>query len=160
VDPKNPRPIEDPNLGIVTIRNRSPGAQADFPARDIIDAGFLELVRYGIRRPRDPLIEDSLAVVDTVLKVDTPFGPCWRRYNHDGYGQRQDGGPYNGWGFGHAWPLLTGERGHYELAAARDVDPFIRAMEGFASSTKLLPEQVWALPDQPQAHMYLGRPTG
>jgi glucoamylase len=99
-------------------------------------------------------------VVDAFLKVDTPFGPCWRRYNHDGYGQRQDGGPYQGWGYGHAWPLLTGERGHYELAAGRDVQHFLRTMESFATSTKLLPEQVWALADQPQSHMRLGRPTG
>jgi glucoamylase len=56
--------------------------------------------------------------------------------------------------------VLTGERGHYELAAGRDVQPFIRAMEGFATSTKLLPEQVWALPDLPKAHMVFGRPTG
>ena len=56
--------------------------------------------------------------------------------------------------------MLTGERGHYELAAARDVRPLIRAMEGFATSTKLLPEQVWALPDLPKAHMGFGRPTG
>jgi glucoamylase len=125
-----------------------------------VDAGFLELVRYGIRKPCDPLIEDSLRVVDAVLKVDTPCGPCWHRYNHDGYGQRKDGGPYRGWGYGHAWPLLTGERGHYELAAGRDVQPFIRAMESFATSTKLLPEQVWALADRPESHMYLGRPTG
>ena len=125
-----------------------------------MDAGFLELVRYGIRKPGDPLIEDSLRVVDAVLKVDTPFGPCWRRYNHDGYGQREDGGPFQGWGYGHAWPLLTGERGHYELAAGRDVQPYIRAMERFATSTKLLPEQVWALPDLPKAHMGFGRPTG
>jgi glucoamylase len=125
-----------------------------------VDAGFLELVRYGVRKPGDPLIEDSLRVVDAVLKVDTPFGPCWRRYNHDGYGQRKDGGSYQGWGYGHAWPVLTGERGHYELAAARDVRPFIRAMEGFATSVGLLPEQVWALPDQPKAHMTFGRPTG
>ena len=125
-----------------------------------MDAGFLELVRYGIRKPGDQLIEDSLRVVDAVLKVDTPFGPCWRRYNHDGYGQKKDGGPFQGWGYGHAWPVLTGERGHYELAAARDVKPFIRAMEGFATSTKLLPEQVWALPDLPKAHMTFGRPTG
>ena len=140
-----------------TNRPRRPTA---FPAKEIVDAGFLELVRYGIRQPGDPLIEDSLRVVDAFLKVDTPCGPCWRRYNHDGYGQRKDGGPYQGWGYGHAWPLLTGERGHYELAAGRDVQPFVRAMESFATSTKLLPEQVWALADQPNAHMYLGRPTG
>jgi glucoamylase len=98
--------------------------------------------------------------VDAMLKVETPFGPCWRRYNHDGYGQREDGGPYQGWGKGRAWPLLTGERGHYELAAGRDVRPYLRAMEGFATTAGLLPEQVWDEPDRPEARMYLGRPTG
>jgi len=160
VDVKDPCPDEDPNHGILAIVNRPPGAQTVSPAKDIVDAGFLELVRYGIRRPDDPLIEDSLRVVDAVLKVETPFGPCWRRYNHDGYGQREDGGPYQGWGKGRAWPLLTGERGHYELAAGHDVNPFIRAMEGFASPTGLLPEQVWDEPDRPEVHMSLGRPTG
>ncbi len=125
-----------------------------------MDAGFLELVRHGIRKPDDPIIVDSLKVVDAVLKVDTPFGPCWRRYNHDGYGQREDGGPFVGWGRGRAWPLLTGERGHYELAAGHDAKPFVRAMEGLASSTGLLPEQSWDAPDQPQVYMYRGRPTG
>jgi GH15 family glucan-1,4-alpha-glucosidase len=65
-----------------------------FPAKDVVDAGFLELVRYGIRQPGDSNIVDSLKVVDAVLKVDTPFGPSWRRYNHDGYGQQEDGGPF------------------------------------------------------------------
>jgi glucoamylase len=156
----DPQPDEDANHGDLELRNQPPGMHASFPGKDIVDAGFLELVRYGIRQAGDPLIEDSLRVVDAVLKVDTPFGPSWRRYNHDGYGQKKDGGPFQGWGYGHAWPVLTGERGHYELAAARDVRPFIRAMEGFATSTKLLPEQVWALPDLPRAHMTFGRPTG
>lgn len=159
-DANDPQPDEDANHGVLELRNQPPAAAAAFPAKEIVDAGFLELVRYGIRQPGDPLIEDSLRVVDALLKVDTPCGPCWRRYNHDGYGQRKDGGPYQGWGYGHAWPLLTGERGHYELAAGRDVQPFVRTMESFATSTKLLPEQVWALADQPQSHMYLGRPTG
>jgi glucoamylase len=103
---------------------------------------------------------DSLKVVDAVLKVETPCGPCWRRYNHDGYGQRDDGGPFVGWGCGRAWPLLTGERAHYELAAGHDTQPFLRAMENFASSTGLLPEQAWDGPDQPASHMYRGKPTG
>ena len=55
---------------------------------------------------------------------------------------------------------MTGERGHYELAAGGDPGPFIRAMEGFASPTGLLPEQVWDEPDRPEVGMYLGRPTG
>jgi len=160
VDVNDPRPDENANRGILELRNQPPGVPTAHLAKDIVDAGFLELVRYGIREPEDPLFEDSLRVVDAVLKVDTPFGPCWRRYNHDGYGQREDGTPYQGWGKGHAWPLLTGERGHYELAAGRDWRPFLRAMEGFATSVKLLPEQIWSDPDRPYAHMYFGRPTG
>ena len=160
VDPNDPEPDEDPNRGVVTIRNRRPGEPAEFPAKDIVDAGFLELVRYGIRKGGDPLVEDSLRVIDAMLKVDTPVGPSWRRYNHDGYGQRDDGGPYEGWGTGRAWPLLTGERGHYELSAGRDVGSYLRAMEGFASAAGLLPEQVWDAADRPEARLRLGGPTG
>ncbi|MGH9325560.1 MAG: glycoside hydrolase family 15 protein [Terriglobia bacterium] len=159
-DVGNPCPDEDPNSGLLTIANRVPGVQAAFPAKEIVDAGFLELVRYGIRRPDDPLILSSLRVVDAVLKVNTAFGPCWHRYNHDGYGQRDDGGPFVQSGTGRAWPLLTGERGHYELAAGHDVKPLIRAMEAFASATGLLPEQVWDEADRPELHMHLGKPTG
>jgi len=154
------RPDENPDRGMLAIANRPPGSRWEFPAKDVVDAGFLELVRYGVRQAGDPLIEDSLRVVDEVLRVETPVGPCWRRYNHDGYGQRDDGGPYVGWGRGRAWPLLTGERGHYELAAGRDVRPFIRAMEGFSSATGLLPEQVWDEEDRPGVHLRLGGPTG
>ena len=92
-------------------------------------------------------------------KVETPFGPCWHRYNHDGYGQGENGAPYVGYGKGRAWPLLTAERGHYELAAGNDVGTYVRALERFASETGLLAEQVWDEPDQPESHMVLGRPT-
>jgi glucoamylase len=160
VDINDPEPIEDPNFGTFAIRNQPPGQHVEFPAREIIDAGFLELVRYGIRSPDDTLIEDSLQVVDRVLKVATPFGPCWYRYNHDGYGPRHDGGPFMGWGKGRLWPLLTGERGHYELAAGRDVKPFVRAMEGFASKGGMIPEQIWDEADQPERGMYFGRCAG
>jgi glucoamylase len=160
VDPGDPVADEDPDHGTVTLRNRGPGARAAFPASEIVDGGFLELVRYGIRKADDPLIEDSVRVVDAMLRVETPFGPCWHRYNHDGYGQADDGGPYTGWGRGRAWPLLTGERGHYEVAAGHDAAPYIRAMERFATSTGLLPEQVWDEPDRPQKFLFFGRPTG
>ncbi len=159
-DPAATVPNEDPDHGMVPIRNRPPNAPYEFPAAEIVDAGFLELVRYGIRRPGDSLVEDSLRVVDAVLKTDFPAGPCWKRYTHDGYGQRDDGGPFVGWGVGRPWPLLTGERGHYELAAGRDVAPYLRAMESFATSTRLLAEQIWDRPDLPQALMFFGRPTG
>lgn len=160
VDPGDPHADENPNHGLLSLRNRPPGSPVDFPAKDIVDAGFLELVRYGVRKPGDVLVEDSLRVIDATLKVETPFGPCWRRYNHDGYGQREDGGPYQGSGKGRAWPLLTGERGHYELAAGRDVRCYLHAMEAFANSAALLPEQVWDEVAVPNAHMRFGRPTG
>ncbi len=142
----------------IHIANRGPGERSEFEAREIIDAGFLELVRYGVRRADDPLIVDSLKVVDHALKVNAPQGPCWRRYNHDGYGQRHDGGPFLGWGQGRAWPLLTGERAHYELAAGRDTAPYIAAMEHFASEGGMFPEQIW---DGPEENGWqLGSPTG
>src|SRR5215813_1561092 len=126
----------------------------------IVDPGFLELVRYGIRNPHDPIIEDSLRVVDAVLKVETPLGPCWHRYNHDGFGQRDDGSSYSGWGIGRAWPLLTGERGHYELAAGRDAGPYLKALENFAVGIGLIPEQIWDVADLPSRHFRFGRETG
>jgi glucoamylase len=153
-------PDEDPNHGLLAIPNRRPGQPWQFPAKDITDSGFLELVRYGIRKAGDPLVEDSLRVVDAVLKVNTPFGPCWRRYKHDGYGSRPDGGPFEGWGQGRAWPLLTGERAHYEFAAGRDVRKLIRAMEQFAFRGRMLPEQIWDSPDVKSAKMYFGKPAG
>ena len=155
----NPEPDENPETTLMQLKNRPPGSDYIFPAKEIVDAGFLELVRYGIRKPGDRLIEDSLEVVDRVLRVETPCGPCWRRYNHDGYGQRDDGGAYDAWGRGRAWPLLTGERGHYELAAGRDPTPYLRALEQFAAAG-LLPEQVWDTADLPASRLYFGRPTG
>ena len=159
-DPSMVVPNDDPDQGMVAIRNRPPGMPYLFPAAEIVDAGFLELVRYGIRRAGDPLMEDSLRIVDAVLKKDFPAGSCWKRYTHDGYGQRDDGGAFVGWGIGRPWPLLTGERGHYELAAGRDFVPFLHAIENFATPTRLLPEQVWDRPDLPEALMLFGKPTG
>jgi glucoamylase len=143
---------------IVRIANGRPGMSNEFEAREIVDCGFLELVRYGVRRADDPLIVDTLKVIDKVLKVDTPKGPCWYRYNHDGYGQREDGGPFQGWGKGRPWPLLTGERAHYELAAGRDVKPYIQTIERFASTGGLLPEQIWDEPDR--NGLIFGEPAG
>lgn len=149
-----------PDQTTVFIANRRPDQPNNFPAKDVVDAGFLELVRYGVYDAHDHLIKNSLAVIDHVLKVDTPFGPCWRRYNHDGYGQNDDGSAFTGTGVGRPWPLLTGERGHYELAAGHSIDRFIRAMEQFASPTGPIPEQIWDAADIPHAHLFMGRPTG
>lgn len=160
IDVHDVEPEADPNTAQITLANCPPGAQCRFPANQIVDAGFLELVRYGVRKPGTPLMEDSLRVVDQCLRVETPSGPVWRRYNHDGYGPHADGKPYQGWGIGRAWPLLTGERAHYELAAGRDVRPLIAAIEKFATQGGMLPEQVWDAPDIPEAFMFFGQPAG
>jgi glucoamylase len=160
--PAEGEPFYNPQLlpGCIHINNREPGEQSDFEAREVIDGGFLELVRYGIRRADDPLIIDSLKVVDHCLKRETPFGACWRRYNHDGYGQKKDGDAYNGSGQGRSWPILTGERGHYELAAGHDYSAHIKAIEMFSSTGGMLPEQVWDYTDMPSKKMYSGRSAG
>jgi glucoamylase len=153
-------PAEDKEARVLHIANHAPGEESDFPARNVVDGGCLELVRYGIRSADDPNILATIEVMDAVLKTDTPEGPTWHRYNHDGYGQGHDGEPFTQHGVGRVWPLLTGERGHYELAAGKSTEAYIRAMEGLASKTGLLPEQSWDEPDRPEIYQWLGRPTG
>jgi glucoamylase len=150
---------EDPNCGTLVLANQSPGQPYEFHAKEIVDGGFLELVRYGVRAADDPIIQDSLRVIDAVLKVETPKGPSWRRYNHDGYGQRDDGTSFTVWGTGRGWPLLTGERGHYEIAAGRDATPYLRALENFSQGIGLIPEQIWDAPDVPERHLQNGGTT-
>ncbi len=156
----DPSPVEEVDQAWIELANQPPGLPFRYPAREIVDGGFLDLVRYGIRRADDPLVVDSVKVIDALLRVETPFGPCFRRYNHDGYGQREDGGPFLGWGTGRAWPLLTGERGHYELAAGGDPSPYLRAMEEFTTAGGLIPEQVWDGPDLSGSSCRFGRATG
>lgn len=160
VDMNNPEPLENLDQLYLNIANAEPGEPSRYPASEIVDGGFLELVRYGIYSPNDPLIVDSVKVIDNVLKVDTPMGPCWHRYNHDGYGQKDDGTPFTGYGKGRAWPLLTGERGHYEIALGKDVKKYISSMEQFAGPTHLLPEQVWDTTDLKEKYMFFGKATG
>ena len=155
-------PNEDPNNVNVPVYITSfpPDEDNDFKAKEIVDCGFLQLVRYGIRKADDPIVVNSVKVIDQVLKTDTPNGPMWHRYNHDHYGQKANGEPYKEFGIGRGWPLLTGERGHYELALGNDVKPYIEAMEKLSAYTGLIPEQSWDEEDCPEKHMYLGRPTG
>ena len=111
-------------------------------------------------RADDPIIVDSLKVIDHVLKVETPVGPCWRRYNHDGYGQRHDGGPFLGWGQGRAWPLLDRRARALRIGGRPRRAPYIQAIEGFSSQGGMLPEQIWDAPDMPELGLKLGKPTG
>jgi glucoamylase len=114
--------------------------------RKIIDPSFLELVRLGIKPANDKLIVESLKLIDQLIKVETPVGDAWYRYNHDAYGETPDGGNYDGRnGVGRLWTLLTGERGEYEIAAGdiRSARKRLDTMAGFANEGLMIPEQVW-----------------
>ncbi|HEV3468111.1 MAG TPA: glucan 1,4-alpha-glucosidase [Pyrinomonadaceae bacterium] len=154
---------EDPNDGEPRELNNGAGT---FDEREVVDAGFLELVRLGIKPATDPLVAKSLAVIDQVIRVETPNGATFYRYNHDGYGEMDDGRPWN-WdgkytGKGRPWPLLAGERGQYELArgereaAAGRLD----AMMGFANEGRMIPEQVWDTRQSPRPDLRFGEGTG
>ena len=82
-------------------------------ASHLVSPDALALVRFGLLGAEDPRIRDTAKVVDALLKVDTPAGPMWHRYNDDGYGEHEDGAPFDGTGIGRVWPLLTGERAHF-----------------------------------------------
>jgi glucoamylase len=155
-DANAPDPDADPNTAMIQIANGG----GLHPARNVVGGDFLHLVRFGIRDANDGLIRDSIEVIDRVIKHDLPQGPGWRRYNHDGYGQKDDGSAYDGTGVGRCWPILTGERGHYELAAGRDPKSFIETMENFSNEGGMLTEQIWDGPDLPRGKMKRGRPTG
>ena len=150
-----------PSGGFVPIKNRPPD-QSSEPAALLVSPDALALVRFGLRAADDPRILSTLRVIDTLLKVEFPAGPCWRRYNGDGYGEHEDGGPFDGVGVGRPWPLLTGERAHYELAAGHRAaaEDLLAAMEGFASDGHLIPEQVWDSDDIPERELFRGRPSG
>ena len=156
----SPDPDEHLDGKLLLIKNVPPDKPNTFPANYIVSTGFLLLVRYGIRNPNDPLILKSVEAVDRILKTNTPYGPVWHRYNEDGYGQNADGSGFQGTGVGRGWPLLTGERAHYELAAGHDVSSYVETMERLASDTLMLPEQVWDREDIPEKHLFLGRKTG
>ena len=128
-------------------------------ASHLISPDALALVRFGLRAADDPRIRDTAKVIDALLKVETPSGPAWHRYNDDGYGEHEDGSPFDGTGIGRGWPLLTGERAHYELAAGRveNAKRLLTALESFANESGLIPEQVWDAPDIPERELHFGR---
>jgi glucoamylase len=146
--------------GYVPIKNRPP-ALSNEPARQIISTDALALVRFGLRAADDPRILDTVKAIDALLKVETPYGPAWHRYNDDGYGEKADGDPYDGTGIGRVWPLLVGERAHYELAAGHrdEAERLMRCMEAFTNNG-MIPEQVWDSPDIAEKELYFGRPSG
>ncbi|MBV9248534.1 MAG: glucan 1,4-alpha-glucosidase [Acetobacteraceae bacterium] len=146
---------------IVQVRNRLPGEDR-LPAKELVSVDALALVRFGLRAADDPRIVDTVKVIDELLKADLPQGPCWHRYNQDGYGEKPDGAPYDGTGIGRPWPLLTGERAHYELAAGSRAmaERLLGAFEAHGSPGAMLPEQVWDGPPIPERELFPGQPSG
>jgi len=155
-----------PTQGFVPIKNRPPGqdgGQDGDRAYHIISPDALALVRFGLRAPDDPRILNTLRAIDALLSVELPQGPCWYRYNGDGYGEHKDGSAFDGTGVGRAWPLLAGERGHYALAAGHrdEAESLLTVIENStAGQSRLLPEQVWDAADIPALELYRGKPTG
>jgi glucoamylase len=143
---------------IMQIKNRTDSGLVR--ADEEVSIDFLQLVRFGLRGADDPAIRDSIVVTDALLKADTPNGPAWHRYNGDGYGEHEDGSAFDGGGCGRAWPLLAGERGHYELVAGRDPRLYLRTMAAMTGPGGLIPEQVWDIAAISSKRLYPGRPTG
>ncbi|MDD5369281.1 MAG: glucan 1,4-alpha-glucosidase [Anaerolineaceae bacterium] len=161
IAPPETADASSPAGGFVPIKNRPPG-QSSAPAAQIVSPDALALVRFGLRAADDARIVNTVKVIDAMLKVETPFGPAWHRYNEDGYGEHEDGSPFDGTGVGRAWPLLTGERAHYELAAGRQNEAvrLLNTFEAFANEGGLLPEQVWDSSNIPDNELYFGKPSG
>ncbi|WP_425145287.1 glycoside hydrolase family 15 protein [Deinococcus sp.] len=151
-------PDRDGDLtGQVELQNR----QGEYIlASALVSLDYSYLTRLGLRSALDPRILDTNRVVDHLLKVETPSGPLYHRYNNDGYGEHADGSPYDGHGIGRLWPLLSGERGHLALQAGEDPLPYLEAMHRCASPGGLLPEQVWDSAAIPERGLSPGRPSG
>jgi glucoamylase len=151
-----------PTQGFVPIKNRPPGQDGE-RAYHIISPDALALVRFGLRAPDDRRILNTLRAVDALLCVELPQGPCWYRYNGDGYGEHKDGAPFDGTGIGRPWPLLAGERGHYCLAGGHrdEAEALLTVIENStAGQSRLLPEQVWDSADIPALELFRGKPSG
>lgn len=146
---------------ILTITNR-PVGENTCPACEMVSPDALALVRFGLRAADDPHILNTIKVIDATLQLKTKLGPVWYRYNRDGYGEQQDGKPFNGTGIGRPWPLLTGERAHYEIAAGNFsyAGKLLKTIENFANETGMIPEQIWDSEDIPELELFFGKPSG
>ena len=155
--------VSSPRTGHLVLKTTA-AQQNGILATEIISPDALALVRFGLRAPDDPRIVSTLKAIDALLRVETPGGPCWHRYNGDRYGEQVDGSPFDRrpGGVGRAWPLLTGERGHYELMAGHQDEAIrlLKAMASFAGDGGMIPEQVWDTENIPERGLFLGRPSG
>jgi glucoamylase len=161
ITPPEDSDAASPCDGFVAIKNRTPDQSVE-RTENTVSTEFLALVRFGLRAPNDPRVINTVKVIDALLKEDTPQGPLWHRYNEDGYGEHDDGAPFNGIGKGRLWPLLTGERAHYELCAGKpkDAAKLLKTLEDSAGEGGMIPEQSWDAADIPEKELWFGRPSG
>ncbi len=152
-------PAESPEGAPIAGRGLGP-SEAEFT--QVVSPDVLGLVRFGVRAPDDPRVLNTLRVIDATLRKETPAGPLWYRYTGDAYGEHADGSPSDNDGIGRLWPLLTGERGHYELAAGRpeEAERLLDTLAATAGENGLIPEQVWDSGDIPELELFFGRPSG
>ena len=152
---------ESMSQGFIPIKNRPPSSST-LPSIQIVSPDALALVRFGLRSPDDERIQDTIRVIDALLKTETETGPVWHRYNDDGYGEHADGSPFDGTGIGRGWPLLAGERAHFELASGNisEARRLLGVMEAQTSPGGLLPEQIWDAANIPQLELFNGLPSG
>ena len=121
--------------------------------REVVDPSFLEMVRLGVKSADDPSIASTLEVIDRELGYQTDNGPFWYRSSYDGYGEKPNGDPWapvdpgSRETKGRGWPLLTGERGEYALAAGEEAQQYLDTMANVAedSGGQVIAEQVWDL---------------
>lgn len=153
--------IANPTGGVMQVKNRS-GGESSIDRAALVSVDALALVRFGLRSAHDPRIRNTIQVIDAMLKCETNTGPTWLRYNEDGYGEHEDGRAYDGTGIGRGWPLLAGERAHYEIAAGNIEGAQLLAsvMRAQANAGALLPEQVWNASDIPELELFNGEATG
>ncbi|MEO7358837.1 MAG: glycoside hydrolase family 15 protein [Gemmatimonadaceae bacterium] len=151
----------NPTGGSVQVKNRG-GDVAFINRTELVSVDALALVRFGLRSAHDPKIQNTVRVIDAVLKCETSTGSTWLRYNEDGYGEHADGSAYDGTGMGRGWPLLAGERAHYEIAAGNfdEAARLAAVMRAQAHAGAMLPEQVWNAADIPELELFNGEPTG
>ena len=143
------------------IKNRPP-EESEYTFSEIVSIDALALVRFGLRAADDPKMLNTVKAIDSLLKTDTKKGPVWYRYNEDGYGEHADGSSYDGTGIGRGWPLLVGERAHYELAKGdhKQAMELLRTYAKMAGEGGLFPEQIWDTDDIPERRLYNGHSTG
>jgi glucoamylase len=149
------------SISTVSVHNQPPGTQP-LDATTLIGMEFLYLPRLGLRAPDDLRILDTLKIAEVMLGSDTPSGRAYHRYDTDGYGEWLDGSgfPIRNYGIGRPWPLLAGERGHFEVASNTPPTAQLEAMLAMRGRGGLLPEQIWDADSLPWRQLAPGHPTG